>query len=244
MPRKKGTPNKPKNVTTENLTFGSRAQSTNKKAKEVSEAIVNSNPGINKTEDGIIVTDKEYTPPENILPDEVVLVHGVDITHVVREVLYLGSLGAVLTPKKLPRLTTPPYAVSLTVSGEDYLKYKAREDEVFHSSTLDYNKVTISSPDPIVYVKQLLELGKKQAVVPDNKVVRPGKPFQAVVYTKVSVANSPNVKMLPREPLKYSKEQLESMKMNELKLIGKEYSVTGRSKDSVIEGILKAQTGE
>jgi len=243
MGRKKGTLNKPKNLT-DNLTFGNRAQSINEKAKEISEAIVNSNPGITKNEDGIIITDKEYTPPENVLPDETVLVHGVDFTHVVREVLYLGSLGAELTPKKLPRLVSSPYAVSLTLSGENYLKYKAREDEVFYSSTLDYNRVTITSMDPIVYIKQLLELGKKQAVIPENKVVKSGKPYQAVVYTKVPVVNSANITMIPREPLKYSKEQLESMKMNELKLIGKEYSVTGRSKDSVIEGILKAQTGE
>lgn len=236
MSRKKGTPNKPKNIT-DNLTFGTKAQSVNKKVKQLADEITS------QTEDDGVVAGKDSLPSESSLPDEIILVHGVDFTYVIREVLYLGSLNAVLTPKKLPRLTTAPYAVSLTVSGENFLKYKSREDEVFHSNTLEYNKVTITSMDPLVYIKQLLEVGKKQAVIPDNKVVRPGKPYQAVVYTKVPVTNSPNVTMLPRNPIKYSREQLESMKMNELKLIGKEYSVKARSKENIIELILEVQQG-
>lgn len=250
--KNKTTPIKSKDPLNQGLKFGAKAVGVNEHLKQTVGIDLPDSPETASDKPVDVLQEGGATTPqgteekgsETILEpvkDKEVLVHGIDFTQVVKEIVYLGYLDAVMKPKVLPQLKGVPFSAKFLVSQESLDKFNENGSRPEWQEGVEYKKVVISNTNPMVYVKCLLDAGKAGAVFAPKAVVRPTQPYQAVLYTRVAVSNPPSLKTLPSKKLKYSKDELDEMKMSQLQSIGKEFGVSGRSKEKLIEDILGKQ---
>lgn len=222
---------KPKSVTaskdpiTDGLTFGKKSTEVNEQFKAM-------------------VGGDETTPEiKSTVPDVPVTVSGVNLKSVIEEILYWAYLGAVPKPKVFPMLTYPPYKVELLVTEEAADNFKKQEGKRTWQEGTEYYQVLVNTPDPVIFLRELVRLGEKGAVIAPNVGVKIGKPHQVNLSMRVIEETSPVVRTLPKKQIIYSEKELAEMKLSELQSIGKVYDVTGRSKKVLIKGILNGQEG-
>src|SRR5690606_32532036 len=167
----------------------------------------------------------------------------VNLKSVIEEILYWAYLGAVPKPKVFPMLTYPPYKVELLVTEEAADNFKKQEGKRTWQEGTEYYQVLVNTPDPVIFLRELVRLGEKGAVIAPNVGVKIGKPHQVNLSMRVIEETSPVVRTLPKKQIIYSEKELAEMKLSELQSIGKVYNVTGRSKKVLIKGILNSQEG-
>lgn len=176
------------------------------------------------------------------IPKREIRIGGTNINTVVSDIMYAASLGAELVPRILPRISSLPYTVRLLIDEDKYEEYISKVSQPKWDQNTEYNRAVITSPNPLNFVKGLLEAGKRGAVLPNGKQVRVGSPYQAVLAIRNPIAETPSLSVGPKK-ISYTKEELEQYDIYDLKLIGATLSLTGRGKAGLIKAILDKQKG-
>ena len=204
------------------------------------------------TESDINVADEEgNVSEENTDPSEDIL-ENINITHtiplsgakidkVIDDVIYLASLGAVATPKFLPRiLGMPPYIIKMDIDNEGYNSWLNRFDEPSYNTELQYDEIGISTPDPKVFIDRIVESAKDGNVRVPHKGVRLGMPFKVALATRKPLKSNSDF-TVQASGIVYTTEELHSMKFQELKILGDRYGIKVGNRSQLIRLILQAQ---
>lgn len=191
------------------------------------------------------VTTEPVEALEEIIPEipkREIRITGTNVNKLAKDLMYASALGAELVPKILPRISSLPYLVRLLIDEDKYEEWINRANQPQWDENTEYNRLVITSPTIMTFVKGLMEAGKRGAVLPDRLKVRFGSPYQAVLAIRNPIAETATISVGPKK-ITYTKEELEQYDIHDLKLIGSTLSLTGRSKAALIKAILDKQKG-
>ena len=163
------------------------------------------------------------------------------LTDLVKELVYIGTMDAELDNSFLPRLDSPPYLAKVVIPTMRYDKYLARDNEPMYNENLEYSKLRVSGMDRAGWVRKILELSRKGAVISPKKAAISSPILSVELSTRVPMVSQANVNVEPANVL-YSKEELDTMTIEQLRIIGDKVGVKHKSKDQLIALIIKAQT--
>lgn len=181
--------------------------------------------------------------PVNLIPEiqfKDVLISGPKINEVIENVLWAASLGGDLTPQKLPSLMSLPYSVKMQIPESRFEEYVAGLGKPVYSKDVEYNEVAVTSQDPLVFVKRLIDLGKRGAFIRPQHQAKAGSLNQVKLLMHNPVPLGPQTTALGVK-VKYTKAELVEFKLDNLQLIALSYGFKGRSKNDLIREILIKQ---
>jgi hypothetical protein len=127
-----------------------------------------------------------------------VVLSGPNLTTIVNEVFYLGSLGGVPTKGSLPRLKSTPYMVKIDLRREAYLTYTSKAKPPVIEAQEATDTTVISTPDPLRFIQAVLDVGSKGGMITPKKAVQGGMTLivQAVVPKEVNLQSNPVMNVL------------------------------------------------
>jgi len=185
-----------------------------------------------------VVSEAPTEPVEKVKKE--IRIHGTNLNTLVSEVMYAAFLGGELVPRVLPRISSLPFTVRMLISEDKYEEYVTKSAQPRWTEGVEYNRVVVTAPDPLVFIRGIIAAGKRGAVLPPRKAVRVGGPYQAELAMRNPIAETPTVHVGPKK-IAYTKEELEQYDIHDLKLIGATMSLTGRGKAALIKAILDKQ---
>ncbi len=127
-----------------------------------------------------------------------VVLSGPNLTNIINEVFYLGSLGGVSTKGSLPRLKSTPFMVKIDLSPETYLTYTSKSKPPVIEAQEATDTAVISTPDPLRFIQAVLDVGSKGGMITPKKAVQGGMTLivQAVVPKEANLQSNPVVNVL------------------------------------------------
>jgi hypothetical protein len=163
-----------------------------------------------------------------------------DLNQLVKEVLIIAALGGDIAPKHLPRMNSHPKIIKMVLpesAAEAYTKGEVTGEEVEGE---DYNTFKISSVDPIVFIKEIIVAGKRGGIIKKGKTKFTSSVYSSYILIKNPLNVGPNITQLGKQ-ITYTKEELKTYSIFDLKLIGAKYGVSHRGKDNLVKLILDKQ---
>jgi hypothetical protein len=120
------------------------------------------------------VTPKQETPitGSNLTK---VAINSINLTDVVKRVLYAGWLGGSLDVAGI-RLHNLPYVVNCFIPEDKLEEWTTQSEMQVEEEGQKYNGVTLSTPNHLDFFRQLIILGKLGCFVPKGKITKHVKP--------------------------------------------------------------------
>jgi hypothetical protein len=112
-------------------------------------------------------------------------IKGVNFIETVKEILYAGSLGAIIDPKYRPQLARVPYSVHVMIPVDMLEAYQSKEDTQEYDENVQYNVASVSCLDVGRFVEQLLEVGEQGAVLHPKKATNNFVNYTAAICSLV-----------------------------------------------------------
>ena len=177
------------------------------------------------------------------IPTTLITLQTVNYTELVSQVLYLAYLGAELD-KSYRILTTVPYRIRLLLPSENYDKWISKEDVMVYDENVSYNKVLVRGFDLYSFWRNIIKIGKNDAIILPRTVAQRVAGYMVSCYTRAPIADTPESR-ISREKIKYTKEELESFTLESLKIVASWYDgiPSMNSKIKYIKEILVKQGG-
>jgi hypothetical protein len=158
----------------------------------------------------------------------------------VGEILYIASLGGDWNRKFYPRLKGLPYQVKMIIPEKNYQKYVDREDTFSYDENVEYKKVNVSAIDIKTFMDQLVKFGKLGCMIAPRKTVTKNPRFNCPIITRTPVEAGAFVRVSPNKII-YTREEMKDFTLEQLRIIGNNYGLSGRGKEDLIRGILREQ---
>ena len=177
------------------------------------------------------------------IPTTLITLQTVNYTELVSQVLYLAYLGAELD-KSYRIMTTVPYRIRLLLPSENYDKWISKEDVMVYDENVSYNKVLVRGFDLYSFWRNIIKIGKNDAIIVPRTVAQRVAGYMVSCYTRAPIADTPESR-ISREKIKYTKEELESFTLESLKIVASWYDgiPSMNSKIKYIKEILVKQGG-
>lgn len=167
----------------------------------------------------------------------------INIYHLLDDVLHAAYLGGDLDKSFYPVIKgVPPYEVRMLIPTSELERWNNREGKSVVEG--DGLLAAVAAYDDISFIKHLIMLGKKGYVLAPAKPVLTFGRYIATLKGRIPVPKDLSVSIDPSSRLIYSREELKTFDIYELKAIGSWYNINHRSKDALISMILKAQGEE
>lgn len=166
----------------------------------------------------------------------------INVYHLIDDVLHASYLGGDLDKSFYPVIKgVPPYEVRMVIPTDKLEQWNNREGKSVVEG--DGLLASVAAYDDISFIKHLIILGKKGYVLAPAKPVLTFGRYIATLKGRIPVPKDLNLSIDPSSILVYSKEELKTFDIYELKTIGSWYNINHRSKDALIKMILEAQEG-
>ena len=177
------------------------------------------------------------------IPTTLITLQTVNYTELVSQVLYLAYLGAELD-KSYRIMTTVPYRIRLLLPTENYDKWISKEDVMVYDENVSYNKVLVRGFDLYSFWRNIIKIGKNDAIIVPRTVAQRVAGYMVSCYTRAPIADTPESR-ISREKIKYTKEELESFTLESLKIVASWYEgiPSMNAKKAYIKEILAKQGG-
>lgn len=177
------------------------------------------------------------------LPTTLLLLQTVNYTELVAQVLQAAYLGAELD-KSYRIMTTVPYRIRLLLPTENYDKWISKEDVMVYDENVSYNKVLVRGFDLYSFWRNIIKIGKNDAIIVPRTVAQRVAGYMVSCYTRAPIADTPESR-ISREKIKYTKEELESFTLESLKIVASWYEgiPSMNAKKAYIKEILAKQGG-
>lgn len=160
----------------------------------------------------------------------------VDLNSLVKDILYISSLGGEIPFGNYTNLRKFPYQAEMTLPYAAKEAWENLPEETPHEKSYTAN---ISYLDANIFANKLVELGKKGAKL-DGGVLTTGM-MQAKLKMFVPIAEEkPNV-VIGLDKFRYTREELHLLDYVSLKALGSWYGVRVGSKAGLIKAILDKQ---
>lgn len=151
-----------------------------------------------------------------------------------REIVYILTLGGKFDRQTAPRFSQRPYIVKMKVPVDKYSDYTNRVGYPDYETDGEYYRTSMNAPDFRVLLNFLeqrvgagWEIDPKQACMNNSRYVIPFR-------TRFPVENTAGLHTRVREPIKYTVEELRSMEWPSVKLIAALHGITDSNHNSVI----------
>ncbi len=151
-----------------------------------------------------------------------------------REVVYILTLGGKFDRQTAPRFSQRPYIVKMKVPVDKYSDYINRVGYPDYETDGEYYRTSMNAPDFRVLLNFLeqrvgagWEIDPKQACMNNSRYVIPFR-------TRFPVENTAGLHTRVREPIKYTVEELRSMEWDNVKRIAALHGITDTNHNSVI----------
>ena len=173
-------------------------------------------------------------------PTVSVVIQSVNYTDLVSQALYLAYLGAELdTSYRI--MTVLPYRVRLLLPAENYDKWISKEDQMAYSEDTTYNRVLVKAYNLYDFWKNIVKIGENGAIVQPRHVAQKIGGYMVPCLTRSPVADTPESRM-GREKIKYTKDELDSFTLEQLKIVGDWYKLPSlNAKSKYVKLILESQ---
>lgn len=151
-----------------------------------------------------------------------------------REIVYILTLGGKFDRQTAPRFSQRPYIVKMKVPVDKYSDYTNRVGYPDYENDGEYYRTSMNAPDFRVLLNFLeqrvgagWEIDPKQACMNNSRYVIPFR-------TRFPVENTAGLHTRVREPIKYTVEELRSMEWDNVKRIAALHGITDTNHNSVI----------
>lgn len=151
-----------------------------------------------------------------------------------REIVYILTLGGKFDRQTAPRFSQRPYIVKMKVPVDKYSDYTNRVGYPDYETDGEYYRTSMSAPDFRVLLNFLeqrvgagWEIDPKQACMNNSRYVIPFR-------TRFPVENTAGLHTRVREPIKYTVEELRSFEWDNVKRIAVLHGITDTNHNSVI----------
>jgi len=152
----------------------------------------------------------------------------------VREIVYILTLGGKFDRQTAPRFSQRPYIVKMKVPLDKYNDYINRVGYPDYETDGEYYRTSMSAPDFRVLLNFLeqrvsagWEIDTKQPCMNNSRYVIPFR-------TRFPVENTAGLHTRVREPIKYTVEELRSFEWDNVKRIAALHGITDTNHNSVI----------
>lgn len=151
-----------------------------------------------------------------------------------REIVYILTLGGKFDRQTAPRFSQRPYIVKMKVPVDKYSDYTNRVGYPDYETDGEYYRTSMNAPDFRVLLNFLeqrvgagWEIDPKQACMNNSRYVIPFR-------TRFPVENTAGLHTRVREPIKYTVEELRSFEWDNVKRIAALHGITDTNHNSVI----------
>lgn len=173
------------------------------------------------------------------LPATLVVIREMRLQSLVDKVLYAASLGGELYPQGI-RLDTAPFICKMIIPTEKVEAYNNLEGKLGYDETKEYLDVTIRATNSPTFLKRLIQVGKKGAVIAPSKTVSKVGGFSISLKSLAPLEPSASVSVGVNKPI-YSLEELKAMKSESLKIVSSWYKLPWQGSNHARILIRKAQ---
>lgn len=187
-------------------------------------------------QDGCFIVGKK----DKLIPCTNITLRNVRMADITEEILYLAHLGAELDVTFAPQLARVPYIVKMKLPVDSLELYNNRQEKPIYEESQIYLKVQVSASDRFSWIKKIIELGKKGAVLQPKLRVTNSPNYAAHLFTKFPVEWTVVTKISP-ERLDFSEEELMEMPFSDVRIVAKWYNIEGTSRAALVPEILNAQ---
>lgn len=207
---------------------------------------------LDKWENREIGAQEEYVmvveaPPAHFLfngqnqpiPATMVVIREMRLQNLVDKVLYAANLGGELYPQGI-RLDTAPFICKMIIPTDRLEAYNNLEGKLEYDETKEYLDVTIRAANSPTFIKRLIQVGKKGAVIAPSKTVSKVGGFSVSLKSLAPLEPSASVSVGVNKPI-YSLEELKAMKSESLKIVSSWYKLPWQGSNHARILIRKAQ---
>ena len=113
-----------------------------------------------------------------------------------------------------------------------------------YDENVSYNKVLVRGFDLYSFWRNIIKIGKNDAIIVPRTVAQRVAGYMVSCYTRAPIADTPESR-ISREKIKYTKEELESFTLESLKIVASWYEgiPSMNAKKAYIKEILAKQGG-
>lgn len=213
------------------------------------EVALTENVAVNESEE-VLEEWVEPTTPEHFLfnvynqpiPATLILLREMKLQTLVEKLLYIGSLGGELYPQGI-RLGLAPFVCKVLIPTEKLEAYNNLEGKLEYDETKEYLDINIRATNSPTFIKRLLQVGKKGAVLAPSKAVSKVGGFSVSLKSLAPLEPSASVSVGVNKPI-YSLEELKAMKSESLKIVSSWYKLPWQGSNHARILIRKAQEGK
>jgi hypothetical protein len=141
-----------------------------------------------------------------------------DLGKLIEEVLYVSSLGGDIVTRHLPRLGVRPPFIRMSLPKLSEEAYNAREGYRVEVDGEKYNEFILSSVDPLIFIREVIDAGKRGGILKKGKAKFVGV-YSCHILIKNVLEVGPNARALG-EQIEYTSSELQEFSLFDLKLIG------------------------
>jgi hypothetical protein len=157
----------------------------------------------------------------------------------IREVVYVLSLGGKFDRSEMPRLSKLPLVVRMKIPLDKYKDYLDRNDYPDYNDTKEYYNSTMTALD-VGTLLNALEKNVEKGVEVDPKIVATNQSRYVVpIRTRHPVESKPGWHCKQRDHIKYSREELDNMEWYQIVAIKELYGIESMNRLGVVTELEK-----
>lgn len=178
---------------------------------------------------------------EGVSDATVITISGVDLTKVMKDVVYAGYLGGVLDKTTFPRIQSVPFSVRIVLPNSKVELFNDKSNIKTFETDLEVIDAQVAVPDVMTFLNYCLNLGKRGYIHKENTIVQRNPCYIMKFVGRSPMQNVPFVQTSPNRP-KFTRDEMRNMAWEDLKYLGQQwYGTYHRNREQLIRQIDNAQ---